>query len=96
MATGEGGWPEREVTGGGPTLAKLRAAERSGAARAPLIRTLRLWPLETAPTIPDPPPRLKGRKAGGGPEWSPLPLIRARSSGPSERCAPDSGPPPLV
>jgi hypothetical protein len=56
MAIGEGGWPEREVTGGGPTLAKLRAAERSGAARAPLIWTLRLWPLETVPTILDAPP----------------------------------------
>ena len=66
MEIGEGGWLEREVTGGGPTLAKLRAAERSGAARAPLIRTLRLWPLETVPTIPDPPLNLKVERRGGG------------------------------
>ena len=33
--------------------------------RTPLIRALRSWPLKDAPMIPDPPPRLKGRKAGG-------------------------------
>jgi hypothetical protein len=41
MATGEGGQKESGVTGGGPTLAKHRTAERSGTARAPLIRALR-------------------------------------------------------
>jgi hypothetical protein len=56
------------VTGGGPTMAKHRAAERSGTARAPLIRALRSWPSEAALMIPDPPPWLKRRKAGGGPE----------------------------
>jgi hypothetical protein len=45
---------------------KDRATEKVGAMSEPLIWAPRSWPLETAPTIPDPPPRLTGRKAGGG------------------------------
>jgi hypothetical protein len=76
---GKGG-RKNEMTGGGPTLVKHRAAEKGGAARAP-------WRLDrgrrkAAYGIPDPPPPLKGRKAGGGggggPEWSSSPLIQAR------------------
>jgi hypothetical protein len=63
-------------------------------ALAPLIWAPKSQPQEASLMIPDPPPPLKGRKAGGGPEWPSAPLIRARSFGPSERCAPDSGPPP--
>jgi hypothetical protein len=73
---------------------KDRAAEKVGAVPEPLIWAPRSCPSETAYGIPDPPPPLKGRKAGGGPEWSSSPLIRARRSEPLERCAPDSGPPP--
>jgi hypothetical protein len=54
------------VTGGGSTMVKHRSAGKIVAARAPLIRALRSWPSEAASTIPDPPPQLKGRKAGGG------------------------------
>jgi hypothetical protein len=56
------------VTGGGSTTVKHRSAGKTVATRAPLIRALRSGPLEAASTIPDPPPQLKGRKAGGGPE----------------------------
>jgi hypothetical protein len=66
------------MTGGGPTLVKHRVAEKGGAARAPLIWRLDRGRWEAAYGIPDPPPPLKGRKAGGGPEWSSSPLIRAR------------------
>jgi hypothetical protein len=47
-------------------MAKHRSAEKIVAARAPLIRALRSWPSEAALMIPDPPPWLKRRKAGGG------------------------------
>jgi hypothetical protein len=65
MATGDSGQRVSEVTGGGSTTAKHRAAGKTVGARAPLIRALRSWPSEAASTIPDPPPQLKGRKAGG-------------------------------
>jgi hypothetical protein len=54
------------VTGGGSTTAEHRSAGKTVAARASLIRALRSWSSEAASTIPDPPPQLKGRKAGGG------------------------------
>jgi hypothetical protein len=63
---GKGG-REDEMTGGGPTLVKHRAAEKGGAARASLIWAPRSWPSGSCIWIPDPPPPpLKGRKAGGG------------------------------
>jgi hypothetical protein len=54
------------MTGEGPTRVKDKAAEKVGAAPEPLIRAPRSWPSKAASTIPDPPPPLKGRKAGGG------------------------------
>jgi hypothetical protein len=97
---GQGGQKDDTVEGG-PMRVKDRAAEKVGAAQEPLIRMPRSWPLGAAPTIPDPPPpclkvERRGGGGGGGPKRSSSPLIRARSSGPSERCAPDSGPPPLA
>jgi hypothetical protein len=56
---------EDDMTGEGPTQAKHRAAEKDGIVQAPLIRALRSRPSESCVPIPDPPPPLKGRKAGG-------------------------------
>jgi hypothetical protein len=53
------------MTGGGPTLVKHRAAEKGGAARAPLIQVPRSWPSESYIWNSGPPPPLKGRKEGG-------------------------------
>jgi hypothetical protein len=53
------------VTGGRSTTVKHRSAGKTVATRAPLIRALRSGPLEATLTILDPPPQLKGRKAGG-------------------------------
>jgi hypothetical protein len=62
---GKGG-RKNEMTGGGPTLVKHRAAERSGTTRAPLIWALRSWPSGSCTwDLGPPPPPLKGRKAGG-------------------------------
>ena len=61
---GQGGQKDDTVEGG-PMRVKDRAAEKVGAAREPLIWMPRSWPLGSAPTIPDPPPLLKGREAGG-------------------------------
>jgi hypothetical protein len=73
-------------------LVKDRAAERAGPYENRRSGRLDRGRREAAPGISDPPPPLKGRKAGGGgPKRSSSPLIRARSSGPSESCAPDLG-----
>jgi hypothetical protein len=70
---------EDDMTGEGPTLAKHRAAEKDGIARAPLIWALRSRSSKScAPDSgPPPPPPLKGRKVGGGPEFPLSSLIRA-------------------
>jgi hypothetical protein len=52
---GKGGQKD-DKAGGGPMRVKDRAAEKVGAMSEPLIWAPRSWPLETAPTIPDPPP----------------------------------------
>jgi hypothetical protein len=55
-----------EVTGGGSTMAKHRAAEKIVAARAPLIRALRSWPSgECIMDSRTPPLRLKVERRGG-------------------------------
>jgi hypothetical protein len=52
---GKGG-REDEMTGGGPTLVKYRAAEKGGAARAPLIWAPRSWPSGSCIWDSGPPP----------------------------------------
>jgi hypothetical protein len=47
---------KNEMTGGGPTLVKHRAAERGGAARASLIWVLRSWPSGSFSWDSGPPP----------------------------------------
>jgi hypothetical protein len=45
--------------------AKHRAAEKDGSAQAPLIQAHRSRPLKSCIRDSEPPPPLKGRKAGG-------------------------------
>jgi hypothetical protein len=61
---GKGGQKD-DMAGGGPMQIKDRVAEKVGAVPEPLIWAPRSWPSEVAHGIPDPPPPLKGRKAGG-------------------------------
>jgi hypothetical protein len=62
---GKGG-REDDMTGGGPTLVKHRAAEKGGAARASLIWAPRSWPSESCIWDSGPPPlRLKVERRGG-------------------------------
>jgi hypothetical protein len=90
---GKGGL-EDDKTGEWPTLAKHRAAEKGGVVQASLIRARRSRPSKAAPTIPDPPLRLKVERRGG----SGITFIVVDPGAliwPLERCTPDSGPPPL-
>jgi hypothetical protein len=52
---GKGG-REDEMTGGGPTLVRHWAAEKGGAAWAPLIWVPRSWPSESCIWNSGPPP----------------------------------------
>jgi hypothetical protein len=69
---------EDDMMGAGSTLAKHGVSENDEDAQTPLIQALKSWPSKVVSAIHDPPPpSLKGRKAGGGPEWSLSPLIQA-------------------